>query len=78
MNNSGKKCFSSLKFCFFFLQKGVFFSLNPLDEQMKIYSVPREVAHIRARQLSADEQRGFSEMMEFAMTLQPVIQNKLL
>ena len=48
------------------------------DEQIRRYIVHHEVAHIRAHQLSADEQQGFSKIMEFAMTLQPVIQNKLL
>ena len=48
------------------------------EEQLRRYMVQQKVAHIRAYKLSTDEQQGFSEIMEFAMMLQPVIHNKLL
>ena len=37
-----------------------------------------EVAHIRAHRISPDDQISSSEIIEFAMTLQPIIQDKLL
>ena len=42
------------------------------------YIVRHEVAHLRAHKLTADEQCSISEIMEFAMKLQPYIQDKLL
>ena len=48
------------------------------DEQMQQYIVRHEVAHLRAHKLAADEQCSISEIMEFAMKLQPYIQDKLL
>ena len=48
------------------------------DEQMWQYIVRHEVAHLRAHKLTADEQCSISEIMEFAMKLQPYIQDKLL
>ena len=37
-----------------------------------------EVAHARAHRLSPDDQLSSSEIIEFMMTLQPIIQDKLL
>ena len=48
------------------------------DEQMRQYIVRHEVMHLRAHKLTADEQCSISEIMEFAMKLQPYIQDKLL
>ena len=48
------------------------------DEQMWQYIVRHEVAHLRAHKLTADKQCSMSEIMEFAMKLQPYIQDKLL
>ena len=48
------------------------------DEQMWQYIVRHEVVHLRAHKLTADKQCSISEIMEFAMKLQPYIQNKLL
>ena len=48
------------------------------DEQMRQYIVRHEVAHLRAHRLTANEQYSISEIMEFAMKLQPYIQDKLL
>ena len=48
------------------------------DGQMWQYIVRHEVAHLRAHKLTADEQCSISEIMEFAMKLQPYIQDKLL
>ena len=48
------------------------------DEQMLQYIVRYKVAHLRAHKLTADEQYSISEIMEFAMKLQPYIQDKLL
>ena len=48
------------------------------DEQMRQYIVRHEVAHLRAHKLTADEQCSINEIMEFAMELQPHIQDKLL
>ena len=48
------------------------------DEQMQQYIVRHEVAHLRAHKLTADEQCSISEIMEFAIKLQPYIQDKLL
>ena len=48
------------------------------DGQMRQYIVRHEVAHLRAHKLTADEQCSISEIMEFAMKLQPYIQDKLL
>ena len=45
------------------------------DEQMRQYIVRHEVAHLRAHKLTADEQCSISEIMEFAMKLQPYIQD---
>ena len=42
------------------------------------YIVRHEVAHLRAHKLTADKQCSSSEIMEFAMKLQPYIQDKLL
>ena len=47
------------------------------DEQMQQYIVRHEVAHLRGHKLTADEQCSISEIMEFAMKLQPYIQDKL-
>ena len=48
------------------------------DGQMQQYIVRHEVAHLRAHKLTADKQCSISEIMEFAMKLQPYIQDKLL
>ena len=48
------------------------------EEQMQQYIVRHEVAHLRAHKLTADEQCSIGEIMEFAMKLQPYIQDKLL
>ena len=48
------------------------------DEQMHQYIVRHEVAHARAPKISAEDQVSSSEIIEFAMTLQPFIQDKLL
>ena len=48
------------------------------DKQMWQYIVRHKVAHLRAHKLTADEQCSISEIMEFAMKLQPYIQDKLL
>ena len=48
------------------------------DKQMRQYIVRHEVAHLRAHKLTADKQCSISEIMEFAMKLQPYIQDKLL
>ena len=48
------------------------------DEQMWQYIVRHKVAHLRAHKLTADKQCSSSEIMEFAMKLQPYIQDKLL
>ena len=48
------------------------------DEQMQQYIVRHEVAHLRVHKLTADKQCSISEIMEFAMKLQPYIQDKLL
>ena len=48
------------------------------DEQMCQYIVRHEVAHLRAHRLTADEQCNTSEIIEFAINLQPFIQDKLL
>ena len=48
------------------------------DEQMHQYIVRHEVAHTRAHRISPDDQVSSSEIIEFAMTLQPIIQDKLL
>ena len=48
------------------------------DEQMHQYIVRHEVAHTRAHRISPDDQISSSEIIEFAMTLQPIIQDKLL
>ena len=48
------------------------------DEQMCQYIVRHEVAHTRAHRLSPDDQLSSSEIIEFTMTLQPFIQDKLL
>ena len=41
------------------------------DKQMWQYIVRHEVAHLRAHKLTADKQCSISEIMEFAMKLQP-------
>ena len=48
------------------------------DEQMCQYIVRHEVAHERVHRLSPDDQLSLSKIIEFAMTLQPFIQDKLL
>ena len=48
------------------------------DEPMHQYIMRHEVAHARAHRLSPDDQLSSSEIIEFAMTLQPIIQDKLL
>ena len=48
------------------------------DEQMPQYIMRHEVAHARAHRLSPDDQLSSSEIIEFTMTLQPIIQDKLL
>ena len=48
------------------------------DEHMWQYIVRHEVAHLRAHKLAADKQCSISEIMVFAMKLQPYIQDKLL
>ena len=48
------------------------------DDQMHQYIMRHEVAHARAHRLSPDDQLSSSEIIEFAMTLQPIIQDKLL
>ena len=48
------------------------------DEQIHQYIIRHEVAHARTHRLSPDDQLSSSEIIEFAMTLQPVIQDKLL
>ena len=47
-------------------------------EQMHQYIVRHEVAHARAHKISAEDQVSSSEIIEFAMTLQLFIQDKLL
>ena len=48
------------------------------DEQMCKYIIRHEVAHLGAHKLTADEQCSTSEIIEFAINLQPFIQDKLL
>ena len=48
------------------------------DEQMHQYIVRHEVAHTRAHRISPDDQISSSEIIEFTMKLQPIIQDKLL
>ena len=48
------------------------------DEQMHQYIVRHEVVHARAHRLSPDDQLSSREIIEFTMTLQPIIQDKLL
>ena len=48
------------------------------EEQMHQYIMRHKVAHARAHRLSPDDQLSQAEIIEFAMTLQPVIQDKLL
>ena len=48
------------------------------DEQMCQYIMRHEIAHARAHRLSPDNQCSSSKIIEFAMTLQPIIQDKLL
>ena len=48
------------------------------EEQMCQYLMRHEVAHARAHRLSPDDQLSQAEMIEIVMTLQPVIQDKLL
>ena len=48
------------------------------DEQMRQYIVRHKVVHLRAYKLTADEQCSISEIMKYAMKLQPYIQDKLL
>ena len=47
-------------------------------EQMRQYIVRHKVAHLRAYRLTVDEQCNTSETIEFAINLQPFIQDKLL
>ena len=48
------------------------------NEQMHQYIVRHEVGHAWAQRLSPDDQLSLSEIIEFTMTLQPFIQDKLL
>ena len=48
------------------------------DEQMCQYIVRHEVALLWAHRLTADEQCNTSEIIEFAINLQPFVQDKLL
>ena len=48
------------------------------DEQMCQYIVRHEIAHTRAHRISPDDQISSREIIEFTMTLQPIIQDKLL
>ena len=48
------------------------------EEQMCQYIMRHEVAHARAHRLSLDDQLSQAEIIEFAITLQSVIQDKLL
>ena len=48
------------------------------DEQMCQYIVRNEVAHLWAHRLAADEQCNTIEIIEFAINLQPFVQDKLL
>ena len=48
------------------------------DEQMRQYIVRHDVAHLRAHRLTADKQCSTSEIIEFAINLQPFLQDKLL
>ena len=48
------------------------------DEQMRQYIVRHEVAHLRAHRLTADEQCSTSGIIEFAINLQPFVQDKQL
>ena len=48
------------------------------DEQMHQYNIRYGVAHLRAHKLTADEQCSMSDIIEFAIKLQPFIQDKLL
>ena len=45
---------------------------------MQQYIMSHEVVHARAHGLSPDHQLSSSEIIESAMTLQPLIQDKLL
>ena len=40
--------------------------------------IRHEVAHLRVHKLTADEQCSMSEIIEFAINLQPLVQDKLL
>ena len=48
------------------------------DEQMHQYIMRHEIAHAMAHRLSPDDQPSSSKIIEFTMTLQPIIQDKLL
>ena len=48
------------------------------NEWMHQYIVRHKVAHLRAHRLTADEQCNTSEIIEFAINLQPFVQDKLL
>ena len=48
------------------------------EEQMHQYIMRHKVAHTRAHRLSPDDQLSQAEIIEFPMTLQPIIQGKLL
>ena len=48
------------------------------DEQMCQYIVRHEVKHLRAHKLTANEQCSTGEIIEFAINLQPFVQDKLL
>ena len=48
------------------------------EEQMHQYIMRHEEAHARAHRLSPNDQLSQAEIIEFAMTVQPVIQDKLL
>ena len=49
-----------------------------IEKQMHQYIVRHEVAHLQAHRLTVDEQCNTSEIIEFAINLQPFIQDKLL
>ena len=48
------------------------------DEQMHQYIIRHEVVHLRAHKLTADEQCSMNEIIDFAINLQPFVQDKLL
>ena len=48
------------------------------NEQMHQYRVRHEVAHTRAHRISPDDKISSRKIIKFTMTLQPIIQDKLL